>query len=120
MSYDIYLKDPNTHKTIQFKEPRPDQGGTYRVGGATEAWLNITYNYAWFYYRFLDGEKGIRWLYGKPGFLCVNRLKRAIKELGTEPRHKDYWASTPENAGYALSILLKWAEEFPLGIFNGD
>lgn len=119
MSFDIYLNDPETGTPIQFDTPREDHGGTYCVGGTTEAWLNITYNYSEFYYEYIDSEKGIRWLYGKKASDCIERLEYAVQKLGTK-QYRDYWAPTKGNAGHALSILLKWAKEYPDGIFSGD
>lgn len=51
MSYDIYLNDPVTGGIIELDEPHQMRGGNYAVGGTTEAWLNVTYNYAKHYYR---------------------------------------------------------------------
>ena len=45
--------------------PSHAEGGNIVVGGTTDASMNITYNYSWFYYRVLDKYKGLRWLYGK-------------------------------------------------------
>ena len=42
MSYDINLCDPVTHDIIEFDSPHQMKGGTYCVGGTTEAHLNIT------------------------------------------------------------------------------
>ena len=115
MSYDISLqKNKKPVKVKKFEE-----GGTYVMGGSEEADLNITYNYCWFYYRYLDKKEGIRWLYGKKAKDCIERLEKAVKELGTII-FKDYWAPTPGNAGYALSILLEWAKQNPDAIFQGD
>lgn len=51
MSYDIYLRDRVTKETVNFDTPHQMAGGTYAVGGTTEAWLNITYNYSQWYYK---------------------------------------------------------------------
>ena len=56
MSYDIYLKDPVTQEVIEFDEPHQMKGGMYAVGGTTEAWLNVTYNYAQYYYDATEGD----------------------------------------------------------------
>ena len=48
MSYDITLNDPVTKEPIQIKDAHFMQGGTYQMGGCTELWLNITYNYSKF------------------------------------------------------------------------
>lgn len=115
MSYDLglyYDKQPATVEHFQ-------EGGTQVMGGTDDAELNITYNYSWFYYRYLDKEEGLRWLYGKKAKDCVERLEAAVSELGTD-QHDDYWADTPGNAGYALNILLQWAKQHPEAIFDGD
>ena len=46
MSYDISLREPVSGEQVYFDEPHQMNGGTYALGGTTEAWLNITYNYA--------------------------------------------------------------------------
>ncbi len=144
MSYDVRLKDADD-KTVEVEAH--EEGGTYAIGGQTEAHLNITYNYAWFYYHFLDKEQGIRWLYGKQATDCIKRLETAVAELGTkkhhhqdEEPHRDpddpslvkfegkafgrqsggYWCDTPGNAGAALKTLLGWAHQHPEAVFDGD
>lgn len=62
MSYDIYLCDPVTREAIEVESPHLMQGGTYALGGTTELWLNVTYNYGKHYYRVM-GEEGIRTIY---------------------------------------------------------
>ena len=84
-----------------------------------DAWLSITYNYHKYYYDQIDSEKGIRFLYGKTGAEVIPILEEAIKELGTET-DKDYWKTTPGNAGHALQGLLEFAKLRPDGIFDGD
>lgn len=115
MSYDIELTD-NNHPVLVDNHT---EGGTYAIGGTTEASLNITWNYSKFFHDHLDAKKGIRWLYGKKAKNTAKRLRKAIKELGTEPDN-DYWASTPGNAGHALSVLLQWAKQHPEAIWRGD
>lgn len=119
MSYDIRLVDPKTGETISLEEVHQYHGGTYQVGGTAEAWLNITYNYGSFYYQAIDGEKGIRWLYGKTGAEALPRLHKAVEELGTV-QDADYWSATPGNAGHALLGLIAFAEARPDGVFDGD
>lgn len=115
MSYDIDLVRDGAPVTVE----RHTEGGTYQIGGTPTAELNVTYNYGRFYYEHIDKEEGIRWLYGKTGADCIERLRTAIAALGTE-RDSDYWNDTPGNAGYALSILLAWAEQHPDAVFIGD
>lgn len=95
------------------------EGGTYPFGGTNGAHLNITYNYSKFYYDFIDKKKGIRWLYGKEAKDTIECLENAIAKLGTA-RDEDYWKPTAGNAGYVLSILLRWAKANPEAVWSGD
>lgn len=115
MSYDVEL----CRDGLPVLVTRHEEGGTYVLGGSKDAELNITYNYAGFYYKYLDREEGLRWLYGKTGEETAPRLAAAIAHLGTETSD-DYWDSTPGNAGRALHILFKWAVEHPDAVWNGD
>ena len=115
MSYDITLiKDG---KAVQV--PLHNEGGIICVGGTYVADINITYNYGYFFMKSLSPRKGIRWLYRKKAKDTIKRLEKAIRELGTK-RDSDYWKATPGNAGYILSVLLKWAKQHPDAIWEGD
>lgn len=81
MSYDIDLVDENGNR-YQLDAPH-HEGGTQPVCGWTETHINITWNYSWFYYHFLDHENGIRWLYGRKASDCLPRLKACLLEFGT-------------------------------------
>lgn len=118
MSYDIYLKNPETGNTIIFDEPHQISGGTYQVGGSTEAWLNITYNYAPHYYR-IYGEKGIRFLYGMAARDSIPYLQEGIALLSNDVSD-DYWESTEGNAKKALIQLLSLALMAPNAVWDGD
>lgn len=132
MSFDIELVDGDGN--ICCVESH-QEGGTYKVGGTSYAKLNVTYNYAWFYYHFLDSENGIRALNGQRAGEWIERLEKAVEVLGdkqyieypdgfrlgdkTPPQGiVKYWAPTPGNAGYALSILLGWARQYPDAVFE--
>lgn len=97
--------------------PSFEEGGTYVLGGSTEASLNVTWNYSSFYHDALDAEQGIRFLDGKKAENMIELLTKAVTELGIE-RDDNYWASTSGNAGYTLSILLKWAKLHPTATFK--
>lgn len=145
MSYSIELQDPKTGEPVEVENH--EEGSTYAIGGKNVADLDITYNYAWFYYHFLDKEKGLRWLYGKKAKDCIERLEAALVELGVDKHTHDddapkrnpddpnlvrykgvacgrqpgsYWCPTPGNAGAALLILLNWAKQYPDAVFDGD
>ena len=118
MSYDICLRDPVTKQTIQLDDHHDIKGGTYALGGTTEAWLNITYNYNR-HFRKTMGEEGIRTIYGLTGTESITVLKDAIDKLGDDVSD-DYWETTEGNAKKALYGLLTFAELRPDGIWDGD
>ena len=119
MSYDISLKDPVTTKEIVLDEIHQMKGGTYPVGGTKQAHLNITYNYAPFYYSSLDTEKGIRKIYGMTGAESIPILKKGIQAL-KDDISENYWDATEGNAKRALYQLIALAEMRPDGIWDGD
>jgi len=119
MSYNIKLKDENG-KLFTLNEPL-EEGGTQKLGGNTKTWFNVTYNYAWYYYMFLDKEKGIRWLYGKKAKDCIERLEKAIEPFkDVSPYKRDYWVPVSGNCVHPLKIFLEWCKKFPEGVFDGD
>jgi len=118
MSYDIRLCDPVTGETIELKEPHHMRGGTFAVGGTTEAHLNVTYNYSPHYKRTL-GEKGIRTIYGITGAQSIPILHTAAAMLADDVA-KNYWTPTEGNAKRALLQLAALAEMRPDGVWNGD
>lgn len=118
MSYDLGLKDSVSGEWLQLDEPHQMKGGTYCVGGQTEATFNITYNYADHFYRVI-GPEGIRTLYGKSGAETIPMLKEAIQELGDDV-DDNYWKSTEGNAKRSLQSLLALAQMRPDGIWDGD
>lgn len=118
MSYDIRLCDPVTKETLEVDAPHHITGGTYKVGGNTECWLNITYNYADHFYRVM-GEKGIRTIYGMTGAESIPVLKEAVSKLGDDVSD-DYWEPTEGNAKKALYGLLALAQMRPDGVWDGD
>lgn len=140
MSYDIYLIDPVTKETITTKFKHEMAGGTYAIGGTTTLWLNVTYNYADWYYRpgvFAETEsesKGIRTIYGMTGAESISVLEKAITELESieedisEEERKEceeqgatgYWMPNKENAIRPLHHLLAMAKIRPDGIWEGD
>jgi hypothetical protein len=91
-------------------------GGTYAVGGVDSAELNITYNYSRHFHSALGGSF-TETIHGKPADEVISVLEKAVEILGTK-RDRDYWKPTPGNAGFALSILLAWAREYPSAIFH--
>ena len=119
MSYDIELQDPVTNETLQLDAAHHMRGGTYCVGGTTEASLNVTYNYAPHFRVVFGGETGIRKLYGMTGAESIPVLEKAITELG-DNTDADYWQPTEGNAKRALVQLLALAKMRPDGVWAGD
>jgi hypothetical protein len=109
MSYWVSLNDAEGRHCVVDSHV---EGGTHVLGGTTEADLNITYNYGAFFRTHLDKENGLRALHGQKAGDWIEPLAVAVKALGTEAADI-YWAATPGNAGRALSVLLKWAQQHP-------
>lgn len=135
MSYDIYLTDPITKAVLETGVPHLMRGGTYSLSGTNEMWLNITYNYArWYYKDYAFGKDGIRTIYGMSGADSVPILEKAISGLlNTKEGLSDeeilnyekkgvsgYWLPSKENALRPLYELLSLAKLRPDGIWDGD
>ncbi len=135
MSYDISLVDPVTRETLTMDAPHQMRGGTYAIGGTDEMWVNITYNYArWYYKDYAFGEKGIRSIYGLSGAESIPVLKKAISGLEDsdeelpyeeakscfEQGATGYWLPTRTNAIRPLYQLLALAQMRPDGVWEGD
>ena len=144
MSYDIYLVDPITRKTLELDAPHQMRGGTYALGGTTEAHLNVSFDYGvhfWLVFEELPAPRplapewmhkmaavdseihytiaGIRTLYGLSGAESLPILDRAmalLKDNGTD----NYWDATEGNAKRALIQLRALAALRPDGIWDGD
>jgi hypothetical protein len=68
-----------------------EEGGTYVLGGSSEADLNVTYNYGkYFLFKSLHGKKA-----GE----TISDLEEAVKRLGTE-QDSDHWEPTAGNVGH--------------------
>lgn len=118
MSYDISLVDEKG-KTIVMDKPHHYLMGNMPIGGETEASMNITYNYAEFFRKTIDKEKGIRWLYGKKAKDTTEKLVSAIEKL-KDDETDNYWDATEGNAKRSLKALLELAKMFPEGVWDGD
>ena len=118
MSYDISLLEPGTDDVIEFDEPHQIRGGTHEIGGTTQAWLNVTYNYAKHFVKM--GDEGIRTIYGMTGEESIPILEKAISGLKDDAVPINYWKPTEGNAKEALKGLLVFAKARPDGIWAGD
>ncbi len=107
MSWWVSLNDPATSSLVTVE--RFTDGGTYAIGGSTEADLNVTYNYGrHFDFNALDGKKAAD---------TIPVLEEAVQRLGTE-QDADYWNPTPGNTGHACAILLAWARQHPDAVWR--
>lgn len=120
MSYDIELKDPVTKETIEIEDAHFMRGGTYQLGGSKQLWLNITYNYANYYYEATDGDPrfahdevscvyadgregpvetqyGIRGIYGKTGLESIPMLEDMIQRITDKYKKSGKWITTKRN-----------------------
>ena len=101
MSYDITLAYPDGPAQV----PSHQEGGTYVMGGTTDAHLNITYNYYSYYRKHIDPDKGIRWLYGQTGGATAPRLAAAIAAiLVDEALEAEQLAQVAERRARAATI----------------
>lgn len=135
MSYDISLVDPVTKETLIMDAPHQMRGGMYAIGGTDEMWINITFNYAqWYYKDYAFGENGIRSIYGLSGAESIPVLRKVItglenskEELSADEAKEcsdqgvsGYWMPTRENAIKPLYQLLAMAQMRPDGVWEGD
>lgn len=109
MSYSIYFCDPVSGNTIELDHPHFMRGGTYVIGGTTELYLNVTYNYA---KNYSPHGFSINDLDGKTALDIIPELERVISELNDET-DPDYWKPTDGNAKRALVQLLTMAKMRP-------
>lgn len=119
MSYDIRLVDPVTKEGLHADEKHMIHGGMFAMGGTSELWMNITWNYSDFFYEHIDEEKGIRAIYGMSGADSIPILESAIAKLKDDATD-DYWEATEGNAKRDLYGLLALAKLRPDGIWDGD
>lgn len=114
------------------------EGGTIAVGGSTEARMDVTYNYGW-YYHLVFGENGIRHLKGMHVGQSLPLIANAIYRLSA-PNMRDqynadkdndhldtwtepddyYWKPTPENALAVLKVMMIWGLDNINGIWYVD
>ena len=103
MSYDIRLKNRVTNKTLTIDSEHQMRGGTYVVGGTKELELNITYNYARYFYEASDGDvrfevdgrnAGIRGIYGKSGADTIPMLEDLYRKIESQYKENGIWKKT--------------------------
>lgn len=111
MGYDIYITKGSGKKTetVQLPEKHDLHGGTYCLGGTTEAHLSETFNYSKHFCSSLGGN-GINDLDGKLIKDTIPLLDDAIYKLRNGKTDPDYWKATEGNARAALFRMKQLAE----------
>ena len=111
MSYDIFLADRVTKQVVELPFAHIMTGGTYQAEydyatdtfskkPITEAWLNVTWNYAPYYYEGSRSDdrfegKGIRGIYGKTGLESIPMLNSLIDNIMSKYKDSDGdWITT--------------------------
>ena len=117
MSYDIYLADPISKEILQLTTPHHMTGGTYALGGTTNCYLNVTWNYGKHYGGL--GDKGLRTIYGMTGAESLKVLEPLAESL-SDDTSEDYWEPTEGNAKRAILQLIALATMRPDGVWEGD
>lgn len=119
MSYDCTLVDPVTKEPLHSDSTHFITGGTYAVGGTTELWVNITFNYAQHFCKAFGTKEHIKGFDGKLAVDTIPLLQTAISKLGDDVS-TDYWEATEGNAKKALYKLLALAKMRPDGMWEID
>ena len=112
MSWDVKLIS-ETGRIVEVK--RHFEGGTYVIEGTSVAELNITYNYSTLFREYLHPD-GLKWIHGKKAREVLPAFINSVDQLGNI-KDEDYWKDTKGNAGFALSILARWAKANPDAMF---
>lgn len=107
MSWWIYLNDPETGKPVHVGPHQ--EGATRSIPPDESAEINVTYNYGKFF-RFPK-------LHKMKAQDTINWFEVFIEHFGTDV-DDDYWKVTAGNIGHCLSILLKWAQQYPNAIWE--
>ena len=123
MSYDIYLRDPATMEVLELPVKHLMHGGTFQAeidentglltpAAISDAWLNVTYNYARYYYEASEGDPrffgslkddsddeedrnlGIRGIYGKTGAESIPMLNDLISRITGKYCKDGEWSVT--------------------------
>ena len=114
MGWDIRLENPDGTRP---QVDRHQAGSTIMIGGSTEAWMNLTYNYSPYYYTYFPEDKGLKWLNDKPAGATIEMMQTVLDKLGDAPSD-NYWESSAGNAGHALGILISWARQHPTAVWR--
>jgi hypothetical protein len=99
---------------LELNEPPFMRGGTYPVGGAPSAELNVTYNYRSHYSRIVRLELVVRALYGMPVADSLPVRDGAISQLADDVS-EGYWEATEGAADLALWQIRALAAMRPVG-----
>lgn len=105
MGYDIYIVDKAGNK-LHSPVKHNIRGSTCCVGGTTDLWLAVTYNYSKQFIKAFEQPDGIGCLNGKPSMTAITMIHDAMNRLGDDVTDR-YWDSTEGNAKAALANLIQ-------------
>ena len=116
MSWDVYLQKDGVTLDAPEGEAHGYVGGTYVMGGTSELWLNVTYNYSSLLHDAL-GQPFRTALHDKRAGDTLPMLDAAIAALGDET-DPDYWKPAAGNVKAALRALAQFARWHPDGVWR--
>jgi len=111
MSYDVSLHNPDG-SMVQLDHRHQLRGGTYAVGGTTDATLNVTYNYSPILWQVWP-KQGLEALEGLTALESIPVLTKGMLSIPWQPPDEDYWKSTNGNVRAMLGDLLVLACQAP-------
>lgn len=111
MSYDVSLHNPDG-SMVQLDHRHQLRGGTYAVGGTTDATLNVTYNYSPILWQVWP-KQGLEALEGLTALESISVLTNGMLSIPWEPADEDYWKPTNGNVRAMLGDLLVLACQAP-------
>lgn len=109
MGYSINIISSDDGNVIELSHAQERNGSNIAIGGTSHCSIDITYNYARWFYQHVCPELGIRKLYGMTVQDSVPLLVSSMASIPAEEPSSNYWDATAGNARAALGELLKMA-----------
>lgn len=121
MSYDIFLVDKDTGKTLYNTTKHNISGTTYAMNGTDELWVNYSYNYRE-HFQHCFGPDGIHFLQDKVSRSTWSRLMQAMEYLSQyydiTKNSSNPWKPYPADAYDAIMNILNLGFMAPDGIWK--
>jgi hypothetical protein len=116
MSYDISLVDITTKEVLQLERPIYLCSATYPIGGSTECWMSMTFNYGTILRRIFPPD-GIHQFHDMVAEASIPLLVDGITQLKWDVSN-DYWEATEGNVKAALLSMITLALIRPDGVWE--